>query len=203
VKVTHCPDLGRLPSPGARSSRASYGRARSSLSVVTELSPCHPIPLRLRPRCGSFHDVPSLEGLGHLAVVPPSGLGLICSPRCLPRELLKPTSPDDFCSLSRPADASANPDPRRRAAARLATNDRPPSRAPHPAQRGGGRVVDVPRRLSVAAAPDTSVRPSTLRRHPAPRQSVSFAYENRERSSQPFGLTEASLSPPWREPAME
>jgi len=167
VKVTHCSDPDRLPSPGARSSRASYGQARSSPSAVSELAPDHPIPLRLRPRCGPFHDVPSLEELGHLAVVPPSGLGPICSPRCLPRELLGPTSPDDFCSLSRPADASANPDPRRRAAVSVATADRPPSRAPHPAQRGGGRVVDVPRRLSVAAAPDTSVRPSTLRRHPA------------------------------------
>jgi hypothetical protein len=149
VKVTHCPDPGRLPSSEPRSSRA------------------FPIPLRMRPRCGSVHDVLSLEGLGHLAVVPPSGLGLICSPRCLPREILMPTSPDDFCSFSRPADTSANPDPRRRAATGLATDDRPPSRAPHPAQRGGGRVVDVPRRLSVAAAPDTSIRPSTLRRHPA------------------------------------
>jgi len=79
VKVTHCPDPGRLPSPGARSSRASYGRARSSFSAVTELALCHPIPLRLRPRCGPFHDVASLEELGHLAVVPPSGLGLISS----------------------------------------------------------------------------------------------------------------------------
>lgn len=185
MKVTHCPDPGRLPSSEACSSHAS------------------PIPPRLRPRCGPAHDVSSPDGLGHLAVVPPSGPGLTCSPRCLPRELLRPTSPDDFCSLSRPADTSANPDPRRRAASNLATTDRPPSRAPHPAQRGGGRVAGVSRRLSVAAAPDTPIRPSTLRRRPAPRQSVSFAYENRERSSQPLSPTEASLSPPWREPVME
>jgi len=121
VKVTRWPGPGRLPSP------------------------CRPHQTehRSRPGCdpgsGSVLDVASSEGLGHLTVVPPSRLGSIYPPRCLPRELLGPTSPDDFCSLSRPADTSANPDPRRRAAAGLATHDRPPIRAPHPAQRGGGR----------------------------------------------------------------
>jgi len=98
VKVTRWPDPGRLPSP-----------CRSHRAVLRSRSGCD-------PGSGSILDVASSEGLGHLAVVPSSRLGPICPPRCLPRGLLGPTSPDDFCSLSRPADTSANPDPRRRAA---------------------------------------------------------------------------------------
>lgn len=161
VKVTRWPDPGRLPSP----CRAHHADSRSR-------SGCD-------PGFGSVLDALSSRGLGHLTVVPSSRLGPVCTPRCLPRELLEPTSPDDFCSLSRPADTSANPDPRRRTAENLATSDHPPSRAPHPAQRGGGRDAGWREEAERSSRP----RPSESPEHPS---SSSRAFENRERSSQPL-----------------
>lgn len=116
VKVTRCPDPGRLPSPGSLQQ-----------GVCRACSGCD-------PGCALGPRLPFIRWVG-----PPRGgsalrTSLTRSPRCLPRELLRPTSPDDFCSLSRPADRSANPDPCRHPADDLATTDRPRTGA-HPAQR--------------------------------------------------------------------
>jgi hypothetical protein len=77
-----------------------------------------------------------------------------------------PTSPDDFCNLSRPADTSANPDPRAASADILANADHPQvGRAPRTA--GGGRAPVNRGGRALAADPDPPPRPSTLRRRPA------------------------------------
>jgi len=146
VKVTRCPDRGRLPSPSQP--HRLVGRPRSGCDPGLDFGSRRPFVRRVGPpRGGSFLRASSTR-----------------SPRCLPRELLGPTSPDDFCSLSRPADRSANPDPCRHPAGNLAAADRPRASA-HPATAGGGRARMVPRRLSVAAHPGSSLRSSTVCRH--------------------------------------
>jgi hypothetical protein len=67
-----------------------------------------------------------------------------------------PTSPDDFCNLSRPADTSANPDPRAASADILANADHPQvRRAPRTA--GGGRVPANRGGRALAADPDPPI----------------------------------------------
>ena len=56
-----------------------------------------------------------------------------------PSDLLDPTSPDDFCNLSRPADTPANPDPRLQFS-RHSCECRPPQDGRTPRTAGGGRM---------------------------------------------------------------
>lgn len=149
VKVPRLSNPNRLPSPLPPSPGGS------------------PVPPRVRPRLGPAHDVPFVRRAG-----PPHGGSSLRArstrdPRLFrPSDLLDPTSPDDFCNLSRPADTPANPDPRLQFS-RHSCECRPPQDGRAPRTAGGGRVPANRGGRALQPTPIHRNHPSTLRRRPA------------------------------------
>lgn len=147
----------------------------------------------MRPRCDSTRGVLSSGGLGHLAVVPPSGLA--------------PLARHGVCRVSswnrrRPTTSAACHDPRTEpripipadiqpAVLRLSTGlvrTRTPRCGGRPSA-GGSEEAERRSRPRITISPE--------HRLSSPR-----AFEDRERSSQPLEATEVSSSTPSRERAM-
>jgi len=122
---------------------------------------------RSRSGCDPGFDLGSRRPFVRRGGPPRGGSSLRASPtrppRCLPRELLRPTSPDDFCSFSRPADVSANPDPCRHPAERPCGR-RPASCRRAPRRSGGRPSAGGSEEAERRSPPRITHRSSTLRR---------------------------------------
>lgn len=172
------------------SSTRACTRASSPADRRPSFRSATPIPFRKRPRCGSVLAVLSPTRAFRLSADHPDRLAPLARPGVCQAELLEPTTPDDFCSCHDSRTQPRAPILVVRAAYVLADYDRRRSSAT-PRTAGARPSVSRPRARSVAAP---LIRRSL--EHPS---SFPRACEDRERSSSPLGVTEASSSTRSRE----
>jgi len=137
---------------------------------------------RSRSGCDPGFDLGSRRPFVRRGGPPRGGSSLRASPtrppRCLPRELLRPTSPDDFCSFSRPADVSANPDPCRHPAERPCGR-RPASCRRAPRRSGGRPSAGGSEEAERRSRPRITISPEHRLSSPLPRPGLGKASRSR------------------------